>query len=62
MNKELLRIELDNNKREARILAGAFIVAKIYCVTTDDTSHLLVDTGEVNTEKNLTENRKINQD
>ena len=45
-----------------RILAGAFIVAKIYCVTTDDTSHLLVDTGEVNTEKNLTENRKINQD
>ncbi len=29
---ELIKIELDDNGREARVLAGDYIVAKIYAV------------------------------
>lgn len=60
MSRELLRIELDGNKREARILSGDFIVAKIYCVAGEGIdSHLLIDTN-ANPDKSLTDKAEVN--
>lgn len=49
MEKTLLSIEIDDSKVEGRILAGEYIVAKIYATT----EGLVVDTAEGQTETNL---------